>query len=139
MLILTTSMTGTNTIDAAAEMQAYYGAEAGLQATLNVLRGGVAPNPLFVANPVGGVAPENIIDFRKALTRNTSNLAGDPNTADIRLSRWLTYNYTPAGGALRRSCCHQPRLQPIQRSRLQCGSVGSRCHSGYPSAATDDH
>ena len=98
MLILTTSMTGTNTIDAAAEMQAYYGAEAGLQATLNVLRGGTQPNPLFAANPAGGVAPENIIDFRKALTRNTSNLASDPNSADIRLSRWLTYNYTPAGG-----------------------------------------
>jgi hypothetical protein len=98
MLILTTSMTGTNTIDAAAEMQAYYGAEAGLQATLNVLRGGVPPNPLFAANPVGGVHRDNIIDFRKALTRNTSNLAGDPLTADIRLSRWLTYNYTPSGG-----------------------------------------
>ena len=98
MLILTTSMTGTNTIDAAAEMQAYYGAEAGLQATLNVWRGGTSPNPLFVVNPVGSVASENIIDFRKALTRNTSNLASDPSSADIRLSRWLTYNYTPAGG-----------------------------------------
>ena len=97
MLILTTSMTGTNTIDAAAEMQAYYAAEAGLQATLNVLRGGTQPNPLFVTNPVGGVATENIIDFRKAHTRNTSNLATDPNSADIRLSRWLTYNYTSPG------------------------------------------
>jgi hypothetical protein len=98
MLILTTSMTGTNTIDAATEMQAYYAAEAGLQATLNVLRGGTQPNPLFVANPVGSVAPQNIIDFRKALTRNTSNLATDPNSADIRLSRWLTYNYTSPNG-----------------------------------------
>src|SRR5687768_1284894 len=97
-LILTTSMTGANTIDSAAEMQAYYGAEAGLQATLNVLRGGTLPNPLFVANPVGSVASENIIDFRKAVTRNTSNLTSDPNSSDIRLSRWLTYNYTPAGG-----------------------------------------
>lgn len=97
MLILTTSMTGTNTIDAAAEMQAYYAAEAGLQATLNVLRGGSQPNPLFVANPVGSVATENIINFRKALTRNTSNLASDPTSADIRLSRWLTYNYTSPG------------------------------------------
>src|SRR5512132_2462511 len=55
MLILTTTMTGLNTIDSAAESQAYYGAEAGLQASLNVLRGHVMPNPLFAANPAGGV------------------------------------------------------------------------------------
>ncbi len=99
MLILTTSMSATNTVDAAAEMQAYYGAEAGLQATLNVLRGNVLPNPLFVANPAGSVAPENRIDFTKALSAATSNLAGDPTTAGFpkRLSRWLTYNYTPNG------------------------------------------
>jgi hypothetical protein len=113
MLILTTSMTGTNTIDAAAEMQAYYGAEAGLQATLNVLRGGTSPNPLFVANPVGSVAAENIIDFRKALTRNTSNLASDPNSADIRLSRWLTYNYTPAGGTYADRVAISPGYTPF--------------------------
>ncbi len=99
MLILTTSLTGTNTIDAASEMQAYYGAEAGLQATLHVLRGNVSPTPLFTANPPGGVAPQNIIDFRKAMTRATSNAAGDPAGANIRLSRWLTYNYTPPAGA----------------------------------------
>ncbi|HEX9423119.1 MAG TPA: pilus assembly PilX N-terminal domain-containing protein [Pyrinomonadaceae bacterium] len=99
MLILTTSMSATNTVDAAAEMQAYYGAEAGLQATLNVMRGNVLPNPLFVANPVGGVAPENRIDFTKALKAATSNLAGDPTTAGfpVRLSRWLSYNYRPTG------------------------------------------
>jgi hypothetical protein len=99
MLILTTSMTGTSTIDAAAEMQAYYGAEAGLQATLNVLRGGVMPNPVFAANPPGSVDPANRINFRRALTRATSNLAADPVSAKIRLSRWLAYNYTPAGSA----------------------------------------
>jgi hypothetical protein len=106
-------MTGTNTIDAAAEMQAYYGAEAGLQATLNVLRGGTQPNPLFAANPVGGVAAANIIDFRKALTRNTSNLAGDPIAADIRLSRWLTYNYTPAGGTYADRVAISPGYTPF--------------------------
>jgi len=100
MLILTTSMSATNTFDAAAEMQAYYGAEAGIQATLNVLRGNAAPNPLFVANPAGGVAPENKIDFTKALTRATSNATTDPTTAGfpLRLSRWMNYNYTPSGG-----------------------------------------
>jgi hypothetical protein len=113
MLILTTSMTGTNTIDAAAEMQAYYGAEAGLQATLNVLRGSVQPNPLFAANPVGGVHQDNIINFRKALTRNTSNLAGDPITTDIRLSRWLTYNYTPAGGTFADRVAISPGYNPF--------------------------
>jgi hypothetical protein len=98
-LILTTSMSATNTVDAAAEMQAYYGAEAGLQAALNVMRGGTLPSPLFVANPAGGVAPENKIDFTKALTNATSNLAGDPTTAGFpkRLSRWLPYNYRPTG------------------------------------------
>ncbi|HBB89585.1 MAG TPA: hypothetical protein DC047_18420 [Blastocatellia bacterium] len=100
-LILSTSLAGTSTVDAAAEMQAYYGAEAGIQAALNVFRGNVLPSPLFVANPPGTVAPENRIDFGKALTLSTSNLASDPTTAGFpkRLSRWLTYNYTPSGGA----------------------------------------
>jgi hypothetical protein len=100
-LILTTSLSGINTVDAAAEMQAYYGAEAGIQAALNVFRGNVLPYPLFVANPPGTVAPENRIDFGKALALSTSNLASDPTTAGFpkRLSRWLTYNYTPSGGA----------------------------------------
>lgn len=99
MLILTTSMSATNTVNAAAEMQAYYGAEAGLQATLNVMRGNVLPNPLFVANPVGGVAPENKIDFTKALDAAKSNLASDPTTPGFpkRLSRWLSYNYMLTG------------------------------------------
>jgi hypothetical protein len=100
-LILTTSLSGTSTVDAAAEMQAYYGAEAGVQSALNVFRGNVLPNPLFVANPPGTVAPENRIDFPKALTLSTSNLASDPTTGGFpkRLSRWLTYDYTPSGGA----------------------------------------
>jgi hypothetical protein len=98
ILILTTSMAGTNTIDAAAEMQAYYGAEAGLQAALNVMRGNVMPKPLFAANPPGGVATENKITFLKAKTNSSSNLAGDPPTLSARLSRWVTYNYRPPGG-----------------------------------------
>jgi hypothetical protein len=98
MLILTTAMSAINTVDAAAEMKAYYGAEAGLQATLNVMRGNVLPNPLFVANPTGNVAPENRIDFTKALDPTKANLAGDPSTpGSTRLSRWLTYNFIPSG------------------------------------------
>src|SRR5712691_3451083 len=98
MLILTTTMTGLNTIDATAESQAYYGAEAGLQATLNVLRGHVMPNPLFAANPSGGVAPANQITFAKAVSTATSNLASDPAGTKARLSRWLTYSYPTGGG-----------------------------------------
>ena len=100
MLILTTTMSATNSFDAAAEVQAYYASEAGIQASLNVLRGNALPNPLFVANPPGTVAPENKIDFTKALTPATSNLAIDPTTAGFprRLSRWLDYNFRPSGG-----------------------------------------
>jgi hypothetical protein len=56
---------------------------------------------LFVANPVGGVAPENTIDFTKALKLATSNLSTDPTTGGFpkRLSRWISYNYQPAGVA----------------------------------------
>ena len=96
MLLLTTSSTGVNTFDASAELQAYYAAEAGVQETLNVLRGHVLPSPLFVANPPGTVAAENRIDFRKAYDRATSNVATDPTSAAFpsRLSRWLPYNQT---------------------------------------------
>lgn len=99
MLLLTTASTGVNTFDASAEMQAYYAAEAGVQETLNVLRGHVLPSPLFVANPTGTVAPENRIDFRKAYDRATSNRTTDPTSAGFpsRLSRWLPYNHTPSG------------------------------------------
>jgi hypothetical protein len=38
VLLLTTSMSATSPLDATAEMQAYYAAEAGLQRTLNVMR-----------------------------------------------------------------------------------------------------
>lgn len=96
MLLLTTASTGVNTFDSSAELQAYYAAEAGVQETLNVLRGHVLPNPLFVANPPGTVAAENRIDFRKAYDRATSNVATDPTSAGFpsRLSRWLPYNQT---------------------------------------------
>jgi hypothetical protein len=70
-LILTTAMSGTNSIDATAETHAYYAAEAGLQATLNVLQG---------HGPVGSPSPS----FRNAVNSPT-------------LSPWLVYNgATPA-------------------------------------------
>src|SRR5712691_4316780 len=41
-LIQITSMSAANAIDATAESEAYYGAEAGLQAALNAIRGNAA-------------------------------------------------------------------------------------------------
>src|SRR5215468_1791059 len=87
-LILVTSTSTRTAIDSTAEMQAYYAAEAGLQTSLNVLRGNVAPD---ASMPAG-----TQISFRNAVTLATSNLATDTTTAP-RLSAWLTYNYTPTG------------------------------------------
>jgi hypothetical protein len=107
-LIMITSMSVSNTTDAAAEAKAYYAAEAGSQQIMNVLRGNVAPNPLFASNPTGGVAPENMIDFRMAIDPSKSNTTND--SSGPRLSRWLGYdsnyndrvpltsNYTPMNG-----------------------------------------
>ncbi len=91
-LIMTTSLSATNAIDATAESQAYYAAEAGLQATLAVLRGNVAPNPLFDTSSASAAA--NKISFRKAVSPAFSNAYGDAATYSnrTRLSRWLTYN-----------------------------------------------
>lgn len=96
MLILTTSMTGTSSIDSAAEAQAYYGAEAGLQATLNVLRGRTSPNPLFAPDP----SSQNKMTFAKAVDPVYSNLTTDPAGTLPRLSRWLPYSYTPPGSPI---------------------------------------
>src|SRR5216117_3882051 len=73
-LIMTTALSATNAGDATAETQAYYAAEAGMQATLAVLRGHVAPNPLFDTSST--TAPANKISFRKAVTFSSSNATG---------------------------------------------------------------
>src|SRR5437867_4410802 len=91
-LIMTTSMTATNAGESSAEAEAYYAAEAGAQSVLNVMRGNVPPNPLFVSNPMGGVADANRMTFSGAVTSSTSNLSGDTNSP--RLSRWLSYDST---------------------------------------------
>lgn len=82
-LIVTTSLSASNAIDSTSEAQAYYAAEAGLQTTLNILRGNGTPNPTGVT-----------LDFRKAVTIDTNyycNKSGDPSIVP-RLSRWLTYS-----------------------------------------------
>src|SRR6266542_3958907 len=78
-LLLTTNMSTTNAISSTDEIQAYYAAEAGLQATLNVLRGNVAPHPNDGTK----------MNFRNAVNVGTS---GDPP-----LSRWLFYNWGIGG------------------------------------------
>jgi len=92
-LIMITSMGVSNTADAAAETKAYYAAEAGAQQVLGVLRGNVAPSPLFASNPTGSVAPENKMSFKRAVGLSTSNLSGDSSSV-ARLSRWLSYDST---------------------------------------------
>ncbi|HKR61516.1 MAG TPA: hypothetical protein VJS64_17650 [Pyrinomonadaceae bacterium] len=83
MVILTTSMSATTSVESTAEMQAYYGAESGLEATMNVLRGNVAPRT--------GMPTGIRIGFRNAVQLNRSNLPSDTSTV-ARLSGWLPYD-----------------------------------------------
>src|SRR5687767_13516383 len=68
-LVTTTSLSTTNAIDSTAEMQAYSGAEAGLEAVLNVLRGNVEPDA-----SLGTIG----MNFRNAANPATANTATDP-------------------------------------------------------------
>ena len=75
-LLLTTSMATTLAVDSSAEGQAYYAAEAGVNSTLNVLRGAVP------SNPAGTPAT-----FR--------NAADNPT-----LGNWLNYNGNMGGSSV---------------------------------------
>ena len=90
-LLLVSTMSGRTAVDSTAEMQAYYGAEGGLQATLNVLRGNVTAQ--------SGMASDSKISFRNAVTLSASNLPADSSTS-ARLSGWLNYDYTPSGATV---------------------------------------
>ena len=81
-VILTSGMSAVTSIDATAELQAYYGAESGLEAALNVLRGHVQPN---------GIAGTTRMGFRNAVDPSKSNRSSDTSTV-ARLSAWLTYD-----------------------------------------------
>lgn len=89
-LLMESASNTQNVTDATAETQAYNSAESGIQSAINVLRGNVAPNPLFDATKPA-TDPVNKINFIKALTINTSNAGTDTSTVP-RLSRWLGYN-----------------------------------------------
>src|SRR5258708_16625779 len=89
-------MSAANAVDSTAETQAYYGAEAGLQAALNALRGNAAPT--------GSALPSGMttIDFRNAVVAGSSNDCPNGTTGDreavARLSRWLPYSDTQTAG-----------------------------------------
>jgi hypothetical protein len=89
-LIMVTTTANRTAVDSTAEMQAFYSAEAGVQQTLNVLRGNVAPN--------GAMPAGTKINFRKAVTPADSDLPSD-TTGVARLSGFLNYDYTPTGAA----------------------------------------
>jgi len=92
-VILTSGMSATTSIEGTAELQAYYAAESGLEATLNALRGHVAPNGLPANTKIG---------FRNAVDPIKSNHPSDDGDPDeARLSAWLNYGVdrrvTPTG------------------------------------------
>ncbi len=90
-VILTSGMSATTSIEGTTELQAYYAAESGLEAALNVIRGHVAPQ---------GIAANTKIGFRNAVDPSKSNRSNDSSTT-ARLSAWLTYDnkgrVTPTG------------------------------------------
>src|SRR5215203_2174394 len=88
-LIVTAGMTASNAVDATAEAQAFYAAEAGLHSAVSVLRGNVAKRGEMVL-PNGTKIKNNL---RVANQLSTSNLAADAAT-QARLSGWLPYNGT---------------------------------------------
>ena len=81
-VLLTSGMSSITSIDATAELQAYYGAESGLEAALNVIRGHVQPN---------GINANTKMGFRNAVSTSTSNRNSDTSTT-ARLSAWLNYD-----------------------------------------------
>jgi hypothetical protein len=95
-LIQVTSMSAANAIDSTAEAQAYYAAEAGLQAALNALRGNTPSSA--TAKPAGMTR----LTFRNAVATASSNdrpagTGGDPSTV-ARLSRYLPYSARQTAG-----------------------------------------
>ncbi|HEY0461550.1 MAG TPA: hypothetical protein VGC97_20605 [Pyrinomonadaceae bacterium] len=94
-LLLEVSMNTANVTDATAEQQAYNAAESGIQSAINVLRGNTTPSVLLDASKPSS-DPANLINFRRAVTTSSSNLNGEA-TSVARLSRWMSYNYTPSG------------------------------------------
>lgn len=127
-LIMSTALSTSSVYEATPEAQAYYAAEAGLEDVLTVLRGNIAPLDAAAAPaapvssvvasvsafasaaysafmPTASAAAGDIpdaqkINLRRAVDHAYADDPDDPQAApDLRLSRWLNYNYTPPGGA----------------------------------------
>ena len=115
-LMLESSMNTANVTDATSEEQAYYAAESGIQSVIDALRHNPRPNPLLDPSksplpPDPDADEANQITYLRAVRRETSNrctksgmsfTCSDPldnNPNDLRLSRWLNYNWGPNGGA----------------------------------------
>lgn len=94
-VLLQASMLTANVTDINAEQQAYNAAESGIQTALNVLRGNTEPSPLL-DNTKPASHPNNKISFAKAIRLEDSNAPADTSVSP-RLSRWISYDYTPGG------------------------------------------
>ncbi len=94
-ILMEASLNTANVTDTIAEQQAYNAAESGIQTAINVLRANTVPSPLLDSSKPAS-HPNNKIDFAKAIKLSTSNSETD-TSVEARLSRWMTYNYTPDG------------------------------------------
>ncbi|MEQ1762444.1 MAG: hypothetical protein ABL984_04770 [Pyrinomonadaceae bacterium] len=94
-LLMEVTTNTANVTDVTSEQQAYYAAESGIQAAVNVLRDNVT---LSNENRIDPTKPPtdkaNRIDYLKALNISDSNLSAGVDALDSvpRLSRWLKYN-----------------------------------------------
>src|SRR5882672_5268381 len=91
VLIQITSMSAANAIDATAETQAYYGAEAGLQAALNAVRGNAAHSATAMPSGVTTMSFLTAVVPAYSNDRPSGGTGGDPSSF-ARLSRWLPYS-----------------------------------------------
>jgi hypothetical protein len=95
-LILSSVIAGTNSIDATAEKQAYYAAEAGLQMTMNALRGNMAHDSAVANGTKMGLRAAITPDLSNGAGRSPSNLPCVSDTPSAptpcRLVGWLPYN-----------------------------------------------
>src|SRR5687768_17210464 len=80
-VILTSGMSATTSIEGTAELQAYYAAESGLEATLNVIRGHVSPT---------GLPSGTRMNFLNAVDITKANKPSDKSEVST-LSAWLNY------------------------------------------------
>lgn len=115
-LIMITATTGTNAVDSTAEMQAYYAAEAGVAATMNVIRGNVP------SNPAGTRATFRNIIMLQSLWNATSgnSVSVAANGSAFRITSILDPDDTD--GSIRTS---NPNYNPT-RLRFQLIGVGPR-------------